>query len=683
MIGDYSFYNRDLSWLSFNERVMMEAASPQVPLMERLKFLSIFSSNLDEFYRVRIPAIQSIYSLNKKIKHESNLLPAIATKINEQQEKFGQLLEGNILPHLKESGIYIVYNEPIPEIVISDAVNYFFNTIASFIKITYIDKADEYFPANNKLYIAVSLREFDKGSIALVNIPSDDIGRFFITKKNETYYVVFIDDIIELCLNAIFSQKSIAGVYRIKVTRDAELELMDEFEGEISEKIEQQINKREFGHATRFLYSPLTPETVIRQLTGSLDLKHANLMKGGNYHNLKDFITLPQFFSHLHYPPSAPSVYRYAKIEGSLLLEIQERDIIIHTPYYTYDTVLRFFNEAAIRDDVEEIYTTLYRVASDSKIVNALISAAHNGKKVTVFVELKARFDEANNIKWGKRMKSAGVKVIYSIPGLKVHAKIALIKRKHEQYPYLGLLATGNLNENTARFYTDHILLTANPHLLKELETLFEFLSQQKKKQAKHEIAFRHLLVSQFNLQKKFLSLIDAEIENAKKGLPASITIKLNNLEEKVLISRLYEASNAGVKINLIVRSVCCLIPGVKRMSENIMIKRIVDRYLEHGRIFIFHNNGNKLVFLGSSDWMNRNIYRRIEVCFPVYEEELKNTLQEIVDIQLKDNVQAVTLNHNIENIFLSSDGLPVRSQSDIAELLRYKQMRPDQQTMG
>jgi polyphosphate kinase len=446
---------------------------------------------------------------------------------------------------------------------------------------------------------------------------------------------------------------------------------MDEFEGDISEKIEQQIHKREFGHATRFLYSPQTPEAVINQLLGSLDLKHANLIRGGNYHNLKDFITLPRFYPELHYPSTQPLNHTYP---GSLLQEIEERDIMIHTPYYTYDTVLRFFNEAAIRDDVEEIYTTLYRVASDSKIVNALISAAHNGKKVTVFVELKARFDEANNIKWGKRMKAAGIKVIYSIPGLKVHAKIALIKRKHEQYPLLGLLATGNLNESTAKFYTDHILLTSKAGLLTELEMLFEFLSQQKKKQIKREIEFRHLLVSQFNLQKKFLSLIDNEIANAKKGLPASITIKLNNLEEKVLINRLYEASEAGVEINLIVRSVCCLVPGINGMSDNILVKRIVDRYLEHGRIFIFNNNGNNLVFMGSSDWMNRNIYRRIEVCFPVYDEELKSIVKDIVDIQLRDNVQAVVLNHNIENTFISADGIPVRSQKEIAAYLRGKQ---------
>jgi polyphosphate kinase len=330
--------------------------------------------------------------------------------------------------------------------------------------------------------------------------------------------------------------------------------------------------------------------------------------------------------------------------------------------------VLRFFNEASIDTEVEEIYTTLYRVASDSKIVNALISAAVNGKKVTVFVELKARFDEANNIKWGKRMKAAGIKVIYSIPGLKVHAKIALLKRKHNKYS--GLLATGNLNESTARFYTDHILLTANDELLADLDKLFGFLSNTKKSERPDSIRFNHLLVSQFNLQGRFLELIQHEIDNAKMGLPASIIIKMNNLEEKVLISKLYEASNAGVKINLIVRSVCCLIPGIPHMSANISIKRIVDRFLEHGRVFIFHNNGDDLVYMGSADWMNRNIYRRIEVCFPVQDDALKQDIKNIIEMQLKDTASAVLLNYKLENTSIESRDR-FRSQEEIMNYLR------------
>jgi polyphosphate kinase len=662
----YSFFNRDISWLSFNERVLMEAASPSVPLMERLKFLAIFSSNLDEFFRVRIPALQSLRKLNKKDNQQTEIQARITEIVNRQQEKFGNLLEQQIIPSLKTRGIHIVYNESIPDIVVPKAIAYFFHTIASFIKVTYLDRSKDFFPENNQLYIAVTLQENDQSRIAFVNIPSDETGRFFISTSADVTYVLFIDDIIAYCIEYIFPNSLVSGAYRVKITRDAELELMDEFDGDISEKIEQQIKKRDYGKATRFLYSPDLPHAITRELVNTFNLRDANVIQGGNYHNLKDFITLPLLSPSLHYQPQPALENTYP--EGKLLLRhIDERDLIIHTPYFSYETVLRFFNEAALSEEVEEIYTTLYRVASDSKIVNALISAAHNGKKVTVFVELKARFDEANNIKWGKKMKAAGIRVIYSIPGLKVHAKIALLKRRGgNEKLFTGLFATGNLNESTAKFYTDHILLTSDGNLLEELEKLFGFLSRHKKKEIIKTIEFKHLLVSQFNLQQKFIDLIDSEIKNAQSHLPASITIKLNNLEEKTLITKLYEASNAGVRISLLVRSVCCIIPGVRGMSENISVKRIVDRYLEHGRVFIFHNNGDPLIFMGSSDWMNRNIYRRIEVCFPVLDPALKEEIQAIVDIQLRDNIQAVVLNRDLENVYISTENGYVRSQQEI-----------------
>jgi polyphosphate kinase len=346
---------------------------------------------------------------------------------------------------------------------------------------------------------------------------------------------------------------------------------------------------------------------------------------------------------------------------------------LLHTPYHDYNAVVRFFNEAAIDNTVKTIYVTLYRIAKDSRIANALISAAKNGKRVVVFVELKARFDEANNIKWAKRMKAAGVQIIESIPGLKVHAKIALVKRKvHGKVMLLGLLATGNFNENTAKYYTDHVLMTSQKHMLREVERLFVFLRKRKKHPAENTLHFKHLLVGQFNLQSRFLTLIDREIYNAKKGLPASITIKLNNIEEKILIAKLYEASQAGVRITMIVRSICCLIPGLTGMSENISVKRIVDRYLEHGRIFIFNNNNNPEIFLGSADWMNRNIYRRIEVCFPLYESDLKSQIVKIINLQIQDNTQAVVLNQDCENVEIKTDlesGL-VRSQQVIGDML-------------
>lgn len=360
--------------------------------------------------------------------------------------------------------------------------------------------------------------------------------------------------------------------------------------------------------------------------------------------------------------------------DKGLFEQMEQGDILINTPYQSYDAILRFFNEAALDRDVTEIYVTLYRVARDSRIVHALINAALSGKKVTVMVELKARFDEANNIKWAKRMKAAGVTIVYSITALKVHAKVALVKRVNNgRVKYYGLLSTGNFNENTAAFYTDHILMTANGALLREIELLFIFLAKRQKPQPEDKMMFANLLVAGFNLQQRFLDMIDREIENSNKGLPAAITIKLNNLEERVLITKLYDASRAGVKISLIVRSICCLVPDVPGMSENITIKRIVDRYLEHGRVFIFHNNGDPEVYMGSADWMNRNIYRRIEVCFPVTDARIKEEIIAMVNLQWNDNVKAVLLNDKIENVPVA-DQLPrVQSQQAICELLNDK----------
>ncbi|MES1215642.1 MAG: polyphosphate kinase 1 [Bacteroidota bacterium] len=673
-MSDYHFFNRDISWLSFNERVLMEATKEDVPLLERVKFLSIFSSNLDEFYRVRMPALKALNKIKKQKKNDDNEVAVAGDVIEQasliiyrQQKYFGHLITEELIPKLKEKNIYILYNEPIPDSIRKDTTAYFFNTLSTFIQVVYVSKIHDFFPENNKLYIAVVLLQEEKEDIAILNIPSDAVPRFYHIKIHETNYTVFIDDIIKDNLAFIFPGYEIAGSFSIKVTRDAELNLLDEYEGDLAEKIEKQISKRDFGLATRFLYQPGISSHILQQLIDVFSLTDATSIAGGNYHNLKDFSSFPVNESSLLYPSRNGVEYIFRQQENFLFKEIQYNDILIHSPYNSYNTVLRFFNEAAIDNEVKEIFTTLYRVASESKIVQALITAARNGKDVTVFVELKARFDEANNIKWAKRMKAAGVKIIYSIPDLKVHAKVALVKRKQKgRETYLGLLATGNLNESTARFYTDHILLTANGKMLRELELLFIFLSHRKNAEHPDKITFKHLLVAQFNLQKKFLDLMDHEIANAKQGLPAAITIKMNNLEEEILISKLYEASNAGVKINLIVRSICCLVPGIPGMSENIFVKRIVDRYLEHGRIFMFHNNNDEIIYLGSSDWMNRNIYRRIEVCFPVYEKALKNEIKEILSLQLQDNMAAVMLNETMDNISLEKNSNPLRSQEAI-----------------
>lgn len=636
------YLDRDISWLSFNERVLMEAAAGYVPLLEKIKFLSIYSSNLDEFYRVRIPALTALKKLKgKKGENDSKSYKRVLRQISEivysQQQLFGSLFKEQILPGLEAENIDLVYDRLIPDEIKAEAENYFFTRVLTYIKCMELDADTDFFTENNKLYFLVSLIDANGNEcLHIVNIPSEEMPRFYSVKKGEKQHILFIDDIIKEHLDAIFTDVVIKGAYSFKITRDAALEFDDDYEEGLAIQMEKKIAKRDFGIATRFLYDDKMPGEYLETLIGMLKLKGANVMKGSCYHNLKDLAELPVSRDYLEYPKWPALPYKFAG--KSLLEHVREHDVMIDTPYESYDTVLRFFNEAAIHKDAEEIYVTVYRMAQDSRIANALISAARNGKKVTVIVELKARFDEYNNIRWSKKLSDAGVNIIHSVPSLKIHAKIALVKfKKGYNVKALGLLATGNLNESTARFYTDHILLTAHSSILSELRQVFKFLSLMKKPEKEDHYDYKHLLVAQFNLRDAFMGLIDKEIANAAKGLPAGITIKLNNLEEKVLIDKLYEASAAGVKVNLIIRGICCLLDGVEGLSENITVKRIIDRYLEHGRIFIFLNNGNPEVFLGSADWMNRNIYRRIEVCFPVYDIALKDQIIHLVDLQLRE----------------------------------------------
>lgn len=673
----HQYFNRDLSWLTFNKRVLEEAANEQVPLLERIKFLSIYSSNLDEFYRVRMPVLRALQKIGKKKSNDINadaqadLLQQASDMILSQQQRFGHILTTQLLPGFKAEKIHLLYNESLPDELQEEISQYFLSTVLAFLQPVSLDDEHGFFPENNKLYFLIEVNNGKANKQVLLNIPSDDLPRFLSIKKASGQYIIFLDDVIRHNLDKLFAGQEITNCFSFKITRDAELDLKDEYSGDLSEQIEKQLNKRDLGYATRFLHQADMPPQVMESLSKYLNLNKPTTVEGGRYHNLKDFATLPiadPKFSFEKWPAAhLPGV----SVSQPLAEAIKQKDLLINTPYQSYDIVLRFFNEAANNPNVEEISVTLYRVASDSKIANALISAAKNGKKVRVVVELKARFDEANNIKWAKKMKSAGIDIVYSVTALKVHAKIALVKtRSNNRISYSGLLATGNFNEGTARFYTDHILFTGNHKLLREVELLFIFLSKREKPSKENHIKFKNILVAQFNLQERFLELIDREIGLAKQGKPAGIIIKMNNLEEKGMINKLYEASQAGVKVSLIIRGICCLIPGLAGMSENITVKRIVDRYLEHGRIFIFNNDGDTEVFMGSADWMNRNIHHRIEVCFPVLDEGLKQQICKIVDLQLNDNVQAVLIDEHLNNIKQEASGNDLASQEAIYRML-------------
>lgn len=669
------YFNRDISWLSFNGRVLEEAASATMPLIERIRFLSIYSSNLDEFYRVRIPVLKALKNIGKKndeidADEQENILQQATTTVLQQQKRFGEILTKELIPELKANKITLLYNNELPESLEKELADYFLAEVLAFLQPVVLNEDTKFFPENNKLYFIIQLRDADEEKLVLLNIPSDELPRFYSTKLDGEQFICFLDDIIRFNLDKLFKTSTIEGCYSIKITRDAELDLKDEYPGELSEQIEKQLQKRDNGLATRFLHQADVPLRLLQLVIQYLGLQNAGTVEGGRYHNLKDFYSLPVNTPALLYD-KWPAITLPVPNDEPLVATMAKGDLLVNTPYQSYHTILRFFNEAANNPDVEEINVTLYRVASDSKIVNALMSAAKNGKKVKVVVELKARFDEANNLKWAKKMKNAGVQIIYSVTALKVHAKIALVKtRNGDRITYSGLLATGNFNEGTARFYTDHILLTTNPDILREVELLFIFLAKREKPSPKTQIDFKHLLVAGFNLQTDFLSLIDREIKLAKQGQAASIIIKMNNLEERVMIDKLYEASQAGVNIKLIIRGICCLVPGVAGLSENISIKRIVDRYLEHGRVFIFNNNGSPEVFMGSADWMNRNIYHRIEVCFPLYDTAIKQQMINLINLQFSDNVQAVEIDQHLNQTKPEITGEAVQSQKAIYQYL-------------
>jgi polyphosphate kinase len=673
------FYNRELSWLGFNYRVLQEAASSSVPLFERLKFLSIFSSNLDEFFRVRYPAVLALSSLKKKTQKQiiaespGELIEQIHKEITRQLLEFGSVLD-QVLPELRRNGIYLYYSEPVKEIHQQEVTDIFLSQVLSFIQPLLLDGKNKFNPANNQLYFAIALKKDQEDLIrhAVVNIPSEKLPRFFILSPEDNMnYVIFIDDIIRENMQIIFPGFEMLSIYSFKINRDAELDFEEEYHADVLKKIERQLTKRNFGHPSRFLFEKTMPLNIQLFFTSVLDLDLDEMFSGGRYHNLKDLIALPAFGKNLLYNVIQP-IHKKLFRNGDIFNLVLSKDVLLHFPYHSYNTILSFFNQAAIDPDVSEIYIALYRVASESHIVNALISAAKNGKKVTAFLELKARFDEHNNIQWSKKMKEAGVRLIYSIPGIKVHSKIALVKKQNkENIIRYSVLSTGNFNETTAKFYTDHVLLTTNETIGNELQRLFKFLGERRIPLNANELKFKKLLVSQFNMTERFNELIEKEIKKQKKGIPALIRIKLNNLEEQGMINSLYNASREGVKIQLIIRGICCIVPSLKEISENIIVKRIVDRYLEHSRIFIFGTEADCEVMIGSADWMNRNLHRRIEVCVPIDDGACKKELIDYFELQWSDNDKSVFFDENMQQIKPGTNGNTVNAQQSIYNYIK------------
>ncbi len=684
---EYKFFNRELSWLSFNHRVLQEAKDPSTPLYDKIKFLAIFSSNLDEFFRVRVASLRSLLDLKKKTQKElkfdvEKLLEKLHKTVVKMQEEYGEVYADVIKPELEQNNIFLidhtqlnsVQKEFISELFNSQVVPHIMPMIIARKKITP-------FLRNQRLYLAVKLSSKQNGRTdkqlkhkrylsAIVEIPTNHIDRFILLPKiGNNNYVMFLDDIIRYFLPNIFYGYNVHESYAVKLTRDAELYIEDEFSGNLLDKMKKSLAKRSSGAPSRFLYDRSMPDSFLNFLKETLLLSDEDLYPGGKYHNFSDFFSFPNpGIKELNYPDMKPLKSNELELKKNIFESTTERDQLLYFPYQSYDYVVNSIEQAAKDPSVRSIKITQYRVAKDSKIVNALVKAAHRGKDVTAFVEIKARFDEEINIKSAEEMQKAGVKVLYSLPGLKVHAKIALITREEDNiiknYAYLS---TGNFNEKTARLYTDYGFFTANPDITNEVEKVFEFLEGNVS-----EFEFKHLLVAHYGMRQGFQALVENEIAFAQKGLPAAITIKLNSLEDERMIKKLYEASNAGVKVNMIVRGICCLIPGIKMVSENINGISIIDRFLEHDRVYIFNNGGNEKIYLSSADWMKRNLSRRIEVAFPVYDNDLKNIIKHIVNIKLNDNVKARSIDEKQTNAYRKTESTSEhRSQYEIYEYMK------------
>ncbi len=668
------FKERDISWLSFNHRVLQEAEDPSVPLYERLKFLAIYSSNLDEFFRVRVSSMRSFKDMGKKTRQQlevkpKKILKQIKATVEAQQNEFGRIFEKEILTGLAKNKIHLINESKYSKKQKTFVRSFFKKEVEAFLNISMVTKEDDsLFLENNTLHLVV---DFEGGTeeIAVMDIPTSNTSRFVVLpSEDDQHYVTFLDDIIRFNLTKNFPKKKIAGIYSVKLSRDAELYLGDEFDGNLMERLKANLAKRKTGLPTRFLYDNNMPASILKRLKNIFDLSKYDMVPGARYHNFTDFFGFPDPSNNpkLHDVKMPPKKHKELEKVPSLLNAIKEKDYILHFPYQSYSYVPKMIWEAAEDSKVEEIHITLYRVANKSEVTTALLHALSKGKKVNTFIEAKARFDESSNLYWGEQLQEAGASVRYSFPGIKVHTKLLLIRRRERRklknYAYIG---TGNFNEKTAKLYCDHALLTADTRLADEVIQVFELLNRK--------IIIpktKHLMISPFSTRSGFEKLVKKEISNAKKGKKAYMILKMNSLEDRGMIEKLYEASCAGVKIKLIIRGMCCLVPGVKDLSENIEVVSIIDRFLEHARVYIFGNDGKEKMYLASADWMTRNLDRRVEVVFPIYDSVVFGELKKIIDLQLADNRKARIINVAQDNQYVKKKGKKVRSQEAVYKLL-------------
>ena len=674
--------NREISWLSFNERVLQEAEDKNVPLVERMRFLGIFSNNLDEFFRVRVATVRRVIKFVKKkkslnIESPQKVMNQIYEIVMRQQLRFIKTYD-SILNELESKNIFIINEEELDPEQASFVANYYLNKVEPLL-VPIMLKGLKVFPRLKEdsiyLFVAFSKKDDSKSTqYSLIEIPRGSLSRFLVLpQRDDKKYLIYLDDVIRMNLSRvlyIFDYDHIES-YVIKITRDAELDIDDDVVRGFYDKIKKSLEKRKQGEPVRFIYDENMPEEYVNFLLNKLNLvEEENIIPGGRYHNFKDFMKFPHFGNSELVNPYYPPLKHGELEKGSTILKtIGQKDIMLHYPYQSFDYVIDMLREAAINPTISKIKITIYRLANDSKIVNALINAAKNGKEVTVVIELQARFDEAANLGWAKTLTDEGVRIALGISGLKIHSKLILIEGKEhgkiKQYAHVG---TGNFHEGTANVYSDISLLTSDERITTEVSRVFDFIERPYL-----PTHFEHLLVSPIYNRKSLIGFIDTEIKNAKNGKTAWIKLKLNSLVDNIMVDKLYEASRAGVKIDLVVRGICSIIPGEKNMSENIRAISIVDKYLEHTRIYVFGNNGKPKYYISSADWMTRNLDARIEVAAPIFDKKLQGELKKFFQIQMKDGTKAREFDRSMSNKYVKNGDKKIRSQIAFYEYLADK----------
>lgn len=673
---DSPYLERDISWMYFNERILQEATRPHVPLLERLSFLGIYSNNLDEFFRVRMASQSRIAECGdraavRESEHAKKIIKQIG-KLNAHYAKaYAQAVE-QVTEELRRENICLVDDTEVTPEQLEFIRSYFRERLSGFIvpvwfsAIKWLDYEND-----ENIYLAVKVSRTEPKPVAdyaFLEVPVGPCGRFVRLPDHEgRSYLMYLDDVVRCCLPLVFEGLGFTSfeAYTFKFTRDAEMEIDNDLRTGILQKISKGVKSRKRGEPLRVLYDARIPKDLLKRVLRKLDLDSLDtVLASGRYQNHKDFMRFPDCGrADLRYPTWTPILKRELDGPASLLDRIRQKDRFIHVPYHNFDSFIRILQEAAVSKEVESIKITLYRLARESKVVRALIGAARNGKKVTVVIELLARFDEASNINWSKRMQEAGIKVIFGVEGLKVHSKIVHIGMKRGAD--IACISTGNFHEGNARTYTDCMLMTASRRLVKDVDSVFGFIERPYT-----PVRFKELLVSPNEMKNRFVALINNEIKNRKSGKPAYIKIKINHITDPVMVEKLYEASCAGVDIDLLVRGNCSLVPGIPGVSDHIRIAGIIDRYLEHSRIFVFAAGGEERVFIGSADWMPRNLDNRVEVVTPVYDPEVKEEMKRIVDFGLRDTLQARIVDGEGKNLFKQPDegGQPFRSQEALYE---------------